>query len=45
MNKIKQWIWNPIKSVYDFWDMTLSNKGKLAVVIIIGIIIILVNYL
>tara|TARA_Y100000004_G_scaffold32428_1_gene34026 strand:+ start:416 stop:550 length:135 start_codon:yes stop_codon:yes gene_type:complete len=44
MNKIYDWVWNPIKSLYDFWNKTLSKKGKLAVAVVAAIILIIIFY-
>tara|TARA_Y100001937_G_scaffold49658_1_gene69185 strand:- start:2841 stop:2978 length:138 start_codon:yes stop_codon:yes gene_type:complete len=45
MNKIYDWVWNPLKKIYNIWSNTLSNKGKLVVSIVAGVIIILYFYL
>jgi|TARA_X000000950_G_C13816056_1_gene619853 hypothetical protein len=42
MNKIFDWVWNPLKSLYNFWDKTLSNKGKLVVAAVVAIILFII---
>jgi len=44
MNKIFDWVWNPLKSLYNFWSKTLSKKGKLAVAAVVAIIILIIIF-